>query len=140
MILKNSPRQTGRRGVAIIAFVAALLVIGSFSLWLFQLTATTSLSSLSYYYGTSAFYAAESGLEMALYELNATPANDFDSDGTIGTISDNGNPSDDPAFTTARVFVTQSSVSPPLYEAEGRPDVSAEPWTSFRRVIEIRAE
>jgi Tfp pilus assembly protein PilX len=140
VIHKKTPHKNGRRGVAIIAFVAALLVIGSFALWLFQMTATTALSSLSYYYGTSAFYAAESGIEMAMRELNASPPNDFDSDGTIGTISDNGNPSDDPALTTARVFVTKSSVTPPLYEAEGRPDVTAEPWSDFRRVIEIRAE
>jgi len=137
---KQSRKRSNRRGVAIIAFVAALLVIGSFALWLFQMTATTALSSLSYYYGTSAFYAAESGLEMALRELNAAPPSDLDSDGTIGTISDNGNASDDPALTTARVIVTKTSSTPPLYEAEGRPDVTAQPWADFRRVIEIRTD
>lgn len=135
-------RGTGwrRRGVAIIAFVAALLVIGSYALWLFQLSAATALSSLSHYYGTSAFYAAESGIEMAIRELNASPANDFDSDGSIGTISDNGNAADDPTLSTGRFTVTQSSVSPPLYQATGRPDVSAAPWSGFRRVLEVRAE
>src|SRR5690606_27199425 len=123
-----------------LVLVAALLVIGSFALWLFQLTATTALSSLSYYYGTSAFYAAESGIEMALRELNGAPANDFDSDGAIGTISDNGNPADDPSLATARMAVTQSSVTPPLYQATGRLKTTAEPWASFRRVIEVRAE
>lgn len=143
MIHKQRPSRkhpAKRRGVAIIAFVAALLVIGSYALWLFQLSASTSLSSLSHFYGTSAFYAAESGIEMALREMNASPANDFDSDGAIGTISDNGNPADDPALSTGRVTVTQSSVSPPLYQAEGRPDVGTAPWSGFRRIVEIRAE
>ncbi|MCB9854594.1 MAG: hypothetical protein H6818_02820 [Phycisphaerales bacterium] len=126
--------------MAIIAFVAALLVIGSYALWLFQLSAATSISSLSHYYGTSAFYAAESGVEMAMRELNASPANDFDSDGAIGTISDNGSAADDPALSTARFFVTQSSVTPPLYQATGRPDVTVAPWSGFRRILEFRAE
>lgn len=140
----NRERLTGagvrRRGVAIIAFVAALLVIGSYALWLLQLSASTASSSLSYYYGTGAFYAAESGIEMSMRELNASPANDFDSDGAIGTISDNGNTADDPALSTGRFSVTQSSVSPPLYRATGRPDVTAAPWTGFRRILEFRAE
>lgn len=126
--------------MAIIAFVAALLVIGSYALWLFQLSAATATSFLSHYYGTSAFYAAESGIEMAMRELNASPANDFDSDGAIGTISDNGNAADDPALANMRFNVTQSSVTPPLYRSTGRPDVSVEPWSGFRRVVEIRAE
>jgi hypothetical protein len=129
-----------RRAVAIIAFVAALLVIGSYALWLFQLSASTSMSSLSHFYGTSAFYAAESGIEMSLRELNGSPANDFDSDGAIGTISDNGNPADDPSMATGRIVVTQSSSTPPLYQATGRPDVSVAPWSGFRRIIEVRAE
>ena len=143
MIHKNAQigaNRRGRRGVAIIAFVAALLVIGSYALWLFQLSASTSLSSLSHFYGTSAFYAAESGIEMSLREHNGSPANDFDSDGAIGTISDNGNPADDPALSTGRVVVTQTSVTPPLYQATGRPDVGTAPWSGFRRIVEVRAE
>ena len=136
----NRTRGAQRKGVAIIAFVAAMLVIGSYALWLFQLSAATALSSLSHFYGTGAFYAAESGLEMAMRELNATPANDFDSDGTIGTISDNGNAADDPALTTGRFSVTQTSVSPPLYQATGHPFVTVSPWSGFERVLEIRAE
>ncbi|MCA9255921.1 MAG: hypothetical protein KDA33_09800 [Phycisphaerales bacterium] len=131
---------TRRRGVAIIAFVAALLVIGSYALWLLQLSAATSYSALSHYYGTSAFYAAESGVEMAMRELNASPANDFDSDGVIGTISDNGTSTDDPALSTGRFTVVQSSVTPPTYQATGRPDVSVAPWSGFRRILEFRAE
>ena len=129
-----------RRGVAILAFVMALLVIGSFALWLFQLTAATSTSSLSHYLSMGAFYAAESGLEMAMRELNQSPPNDNDSDGTIGTISDNGNPADDPALVTGAVFVEETGSRPDTYQATGRPVQGGAPWTDFRRVVEVRIE
>ncbi len=79
-------------------------------------------------------------MEMAMRELNATPANDIDSDGTIGTISDNGNAADDPAILTGIFYVQKVSVTPPLYRANGRPVQTGSPWTSFRRVIEVRIE
>lgn len=133
-----SNKTTRRRGIAIISFVMALLVIGSFTLWLFQLTASTSTSSLGHYFSTGAFYAAESALEMAVREL--TQQNDFDSDGTIGTISDNGNAADDPALVSGAAFVQQFSSSPPLYRATGRPVQATTPWSTFRRVVEVRVE
>lgn len=136
----RKPSEYKRRGVAILAFVTALLVIGSFALWLFQLSASASASSLSFYYGTSAFYAAESGLEMALAEFNGTPANDTDSDGQIGTISDNSDSSDDPVLGVTRFWVIQSSVTPPVYQANGRCTESAAPWSEITRVIEARVE
>jgi len=128
-----------RRGIAILAFVLAMLVIGSFALWLFQLTASTSSSSLGHYFSTGAFYAAESGLEMGIREINQS--NDFDSDGTIGTISDNGNAADDPALVSGAVFVEPSPTKGlPWYQATGRPVELTPPWSTFRRVIEARVE
>ena len=124
--------------MAIIGFVVAMLVIGSFALWLFQLTASTATASLGHYYSTGAFYAAESGIEMSLREKNQD--NDIDSDGTIGTISDNSNNSDDPELATGAVFVEQFSSSPPLYRASGRPSQATIPWSDFRRVVEVRIE
>ena len=131
----KSNKTTRRRGIAIISFVMAMLVIGSFALWLFQLTASTSISSLGHYFSTGAFYAAESGLEMAIREINQS--NDFDSDGTIGTISNNMIDSDDPALVSGAVFV---SSSPPLYLATGRPVQATTPWSTFSRVVEVRVE
>lgn len=136
----RSNKTTRRRGIAIISFVMALLVIGSFALWLFQLTASTSTSSLGHYFSTGAFYAAESVLEMAVRELSASPPNDFDSDGTIGTISDNGTTADDPALVSGAAFVQQVSTIPPLYEATGRPIQATTPWSTFTRVVEARVE
>jgi len=129
-----------RRGVAIVGFVAALLIIGTFSLWLFQLTATTATSSLSHYFSTGAFYAAESGLEMALRELGQSPPFDYDSDGTIGTISDNGIPSDDPTLYSGAVFVQKVSTNPDVYRATGGPNQTIPPWSRYRRMLEIRVK
>lgn len=126
--------------MAVIGFVIALLVIGSFSLWVVQLTSASARSSLSHFYSLGAFYAAESGMEMAMRELNASPANDIDSDGTIGTISNNGNDADDPSLITGSFSVQKVGTSPPIYQATGRPAQSGSPWTSFRRVIEARIE
>ncbi|MBK8268358.1 MAG: hypothetical protein IPK83_08670 [Planctomycetes bacterium] len=79
-------------------------------------------------------------MEMALRELNATPSSDIDSDGTIGTISNNGNSADDPTIATGTFYVEKTSTSPPLYRATGRPKVTGQPWTTYRRVIEARIE
>ncbi len=137
-MLPKSNKSTRRRGIAIISFVMAMLVIGSFALWLFQLTASTSTSSLGHYFSTGAFYAAESALEMAVREMNES--NDIDSDGAIGTISDNGNAADDPALVSGAGFVQQIGTSPPLYEAAGRPVQATAPWSTFSRVVEARVE
>ncbi|MCP3905742.1 MAG: hypothetical protein GY715_19115 [Planctomycetes bacterium] len=53
-----------------------------------------------------AFYAAESGVNMSLRELVNDA--DEDGDGTIGTISDDGNDANGPDLGTARVHVTQT--------------------------------
>lgn len=55
-----------------------------------------------------AFYAAEAGANLALRELYTDK--DQDGDGTIGSISDNANDSDDPSpDSVARVVVARSS-------------------------------
>lgn len=136
----NLELKKRRRGVAILAFVMALLVIGTFALWILQLTATATASTLGHYFSTGAFYAAESGVEMAVRELNASPPNDFDSDGTIGTISDNGNSADNPTLASGAVSVTQVSSSPPLYRATGGTLQTVSPWSSCTRVLEVRVE
>lgn len=127
-----------RRGVAIIAFVAALLIIGTLVLWLFHLTASTSASSLGFYFSNGAFYAAESGIEMAMRELTRSTPTDIDSDGACGTISDNGNAGDDPTLATGAVFVKKLPTTPPTYRATGRPATTVSPWSGYRRVVEVQ--
>jgi Tfp pilus assembly protein PilX len=126
------------RGLAIVAFVAALVVIGTLVLWVFHLTATSLLTSLGGYYSACAFYAAESGLEMALRELTRSPPTDIDSDGTIGTISDNGNIADDPALATGAFHVERIQTTPPTLRATGRPAEPSAPWSGYRRVVEVQ--
>jgi len=124
--------------VAVVAFVAALLIIGTFVLWLFSLTATMNAASLGHLQGMGAFYAAEGGLELSLRELQSDPPADIDSDGTIGTISDNGNPGDDPALRTGAVCVQAQGTVPETYRAVGRPLQASSLWSGCRRTAETR--
>ena len=140
MIPRNSRAGRPARGVAVIGFVVAMLVIGSMALWLCQITAATNSSYLANFYSTGAFYAAESGVEMAMHELNTAPPTDIDSDGGFGTISNNGNAGDDPRLLTGAFFVEQTGTSPPTYRATGRPIQTAAPYSSFTRVIEIQTQ
>ena len=52
-----------------------------------------------------AFYAAEAGVNMAVREMSKSV--DYDADGTIGSISNDANATNDPALGSARVFVTK---------------------------------
>lgn len=134
------PHDMQRRGAALVAFVAALLVIGTLVLWLFQVTSAASTASLSHYISTGALYAAESGVEMAAREIGFGQDFDNEGTGTLGTISNNGNAADDPALSTGAFAVEQVSASPAVYRAIGRPSQTAEPWTGFRRIIEFRTQ
>ena len=68
---------------------------------------------------TNAFYAAEAATNMSLAEIyNNT---DADGDGTIGTISNDGDAANDPALGTAQFNVTSvSSASGRRFSAQGR--------------------
>jgi len=139
-IPKHGDVRFHRRGAALVAFIAALLVIGTFVLWAFDMTGTTATTSLSHFLGTGALYAAESGIEMSVREIGLGMDFDNEGTGTMGTISNNGNSADDPAIAAGRFFVEQTSPSPPTYRATGRPNQAQLPWSNFRRVIEIRTE
>ncbi len=124
---RNRPSNR-RPAVAIIAFVTALLVIGITVLWSLQLTATGSISYLAHYNSTGAFYAAESGFEMAIREIS--DGNDIDSDGVIGTISDNADTTDDPGLGSGS-FSVQAAAD--TLTSTGR-------WRDYLRVIEVELE
>lgn len=117
-----------RRAIALISFVAALLVIGTTVLWTLQLTSTGSISYLAHYNSTGAFYASESGVEMALREVS--DGNDIDSDGVIGTISDNGSTADDPSLASGSFSV----------QAVAQTLTSTGRWRDYVRVIEVELE
>jgi hypothetical protein len=134
---KRTPQPLAS-GVAVVAFVAALLIMGTFVLWLFSLTASMNLASLGHLQGMGAFYAAEGGLELSSRELTREPPADIDSDGTIGTISDNDNPGDDPASTTGAAYVKAQGTVPETYRAYGRPTQATSFWSGFCRTAETR--
>ncbi len=128
------------RGIAVVSFIAALLVIGTMILWLFAATATTNASFMGHYYSTGAFYAAESGVEMSMREQNQSPPTDIDSDGTIGSISDNGSTADDPTLVSGAFYVHKVSASPVTFRAYGRPVQTAAPWSTFKRTVEVQTQ
>ena len=117
-----------RPAVAVLSFVVALLVIGTIVLMTVQLTSVGAIGYLGHYDSTGAFYAAESGIEMALKELS--DGNDNDTDGTIGSISDNGNAGDDPSTATGS-FSVQSVAG--TYSATGS-------RRGYERVIEVETQ
>lgn len=117
-----------RRGAALVAFVTALMVIGTMTLTVLQMTAVGSHSHLAHYRSNGAFYAAESGIEMAIREMNQ--GSDIDSDGTIGSISNNGNAADDPTLASGSFNV---SLAAKIYTATGT-------WLTYKRTLEATTE
>lgn len=66
-----------------------------------------------------AFYAAEAGLSMCMREVMSGA--DEDGDGTIGTISNDGNSANDPALGSARFSVSSStSAGQTTFDTQGR--------------------
>lgn len=127
---RPSPRT--RRGTVAVAIVIALVAL--------QLTvAAVTLSgardqdlaarSLD---TARAFYAAEAGLNMALRE--SMLGLDLDNDGSVGTISDNNTPADDPDLSGGRVVVSSAPDGPTtVLSAQGR-------CRESRRRVEARLE
>jgi len=116
---RAGPSPRARRGTVAVAIVIALVAL--------QLTvAAVTLSgardqdlaarSLD---TARAFYAAEAGLNMALRE--SMLGLDLDNDGSIGTISDNNTPADDPDLSGGRVVVSSApDGSSTVLSAQGR--------------------
>ena len=124
----NRQIAASRRGAALVAFVTALMVIGTMTLTVLQMTAVGAQSHLAHYRSNGAFYAAESGIEMSMREVNQS--SDIDSDGTIGSISNNGNAADDPTLVSGSFSV---SVSAKVYTATGT-------WLNYKRSLEATTE
>src|ERR1051325_9365193 len=102
--MKRANALSGRRGVVAVVFAAALLVVATLVLWVFQSTAISARGMLGFLNTTDAFYAAESGLEYAQRELKI--ASDLDGDGTIGSISNDANSANDPGLGTGTFHVS----------------------------------
>lgn len=114
-----------RRGVAMLAFVAAMLTLSLLILWLSHQVGTASLSYMGHYLSSGALYAADSGGEMTMRELKQ--AADLDGDGATGTISNDGNAGNNPSLASGSFYVTNSDTKYVSYGV----------WQGYRRVTEI---
>ena len=102
--VRDGGRCHDRRGAVvvmlIVALVLALLVVSGLVLS----TGREQDLTVRRLEAVQSLYAAEAGMNMAIRELVTNT--DDDGDGTIGTVSDDGNAANDPAFGNARVRVT----------------------------------
>src|SRR2546426_11128920 len=104
--MKKGPRF--QPGVVAVIFAAALITVGTLVLWVFQSSAVSARSMLGHLNASNAFYAAESGVEFALRELKV--GSDLDGDGTIGSISDDGNSANDPGLGQGTFHVNKNAL------------------------------
>ena len=99
--------------------IIVLLLIAIFIIGIVSGSARDLDSSARRLETVQAFYAAEAGVNMALRELKIN--SDEDSDGTIGSISDDATDGNDPAIGVARVVVSLTSTPPnQSMDSEGR--------------------
>ena len=100
--IRVSPRRVPRRGTALAVVLIAEIAV----LTLILNTARHQHLAVDRVETVRAFYAAEAGTAMALRELVVNI--DEDGDGTVGSISNDGNPDNDPSFGSAHVSVALS--------------------------------
>src|SRR5688572_6539228 len=87
--MKRLPSRTApRRGAAIVAMITTMLLLGLIGVGMVLGGARDQDLSIKRLETVRAFYAAESGMNMAIRELMVRA--DEDGDGAIGSISDDG--------------------------------------------------
>jgi hypothetical protein len=102
----RSPTST-RRGVAAVVMVVLLLALNLIIIGMVLGGARDQDLTVRRLETVRAFYAAEAGANMAVREVMV--GRDEDGDGRTGTISDDDDSGNDPAFGQARVRVTMSA-------------------------------
>ncbi len=103
-------RPRHRRGVAVAATVATLIVVELILVGLIITLARDHDLTVKRMDTLQSFYAAEAGMNMAMRELIEDA--DEDSDGTIGTISDDSNDANDPDVGEGQCVVTAQADTP----------------------------
>ncbi|MCP3904913.1 MAG: hypothetical protein GY715_14910 [Planctomycetes bacterium] len=101
-------QRPGRRhrGAAAIVMVVLLLVLNLIVMGMVMTGGGDSAISVLNVDGVRAMYATEAGMNMALRELIVNL--DEDTDGTVGSISDDANDANDPVVGTAAVVVSRT--------------------------------
>ncbi len=93
-----------RRGIAAIAMIVLLLIVDLIVVGMVLSGARDQDLTVRRVETVQAFYAAEGGMNMAIRELMEN--SDEDGDGTIGSISDDGDDGNNPDLGRAAVCVT----------------------------------
>ena len=102
--------RCARRGVAAIATVVVLLTLNLVILGLVLNGGRDHDLTVRRLETVEAAYAAEAGVNMSIREMIGFT--DDDGDGTVGSISDDGDSDNDPAIGNARFVVTMSVDDP----------------------------
>ena len=106
--MKRLPSRTShRRGAAIVAMITTMLLLGLIGVGMVLGGARDQDLSIKRLETVRAFYAAESGMNMAIRELMVRA--DEDGDGAIGSISDDGNSANDPTIGSGQCNVTNNT-------------------------------
>ncbi len=126
--LRAPVRTRSERAVALLAFVAAMLVLGILALWMATLSGTHATAYLGHYHSSGAFYAAESGGEIVMRELKLGA--DVSGDGVVGEVSNDGDDGNDPSLSSGSFHVSSGSNQ---YLAAGS-------WQGYRRVVELTTQ
>ena len=101
-------RHVNRRGTAAVMMVVVLIVVTVAVVGMTVGGAREFDLSERRIETIQAFYASEAGMNMAVREILLIV--DEDGDGSIGTISDDGNDANNPSFGIGRVVVTSASI------------------------------
>lgn len=120
-----------RRAAAAVAAVILLVLLNLIILGVVQRSASDQDIAISQARGIQAFYAAEAAQNMALAEIMKDT--DADGDGTVGSISDDGNDANNPLIGTARAKVVRTELD------EGTSLVASAVATDCRRSTQCLA-
>lgn len=107
--MRPAAARPPRRGGIGIAMIVALVVIELIIVGAVLTTARNQDTAALRIDGMRAFYATEAGANMALRELMI--GTDADGDGGIGSISNDGNPGNNPLFVSGSCFAVAAAAS-----------------------------
>ncbi len=102
--------RNNRRGTAAVSMIIVLMLVDLIIVGMVIGGARDHDLTVKRIETIQAFYAAEAGMNMAIRELMNN--NDEDGDGTVGTISDDATPANDPTLGQAQVLVTSAVAGP----------------------------
>ncbi len=109
--MNPSRLSSNRRGTAAVSMIIVLMLLDLIIVGMVIGGARDHDLTIRRIETIQSFYAAEAGMNMAIREMMNNA--DEDGDGTIGTISDDATPANDPTFGPAQVVVIITIAGPP---------------------------